>query len=39
MSLLEKIIFVSDATEPNRTYDDAERLNALAVFRSGSGLL
>ena len=30
MSLLEKIIFVSDATEPNRTYDDAERLNALA---------
>ena len=25
-----KIIFVSDATEPNRTYDDAERLNALA---------
>lgn len=30
MSLLEKIIFVSDATEPNRTYDDAERLNDLA---------
>ena len=30
MSLLEKSIFVSDATEPNRTYDDAERLNALA---------
>ncbi len=30
MSLLEKIIFAADATEPNRTYDDAERLNALA---------
>lgn len=30
MSLLEKIIFVADATEPNRTYEEAETLNALA---------
>jgi ribosome silencing factor RsfS/YbeB/iojap len=30
MSLLEKIIYVADATEPNRTYKDAKRLNALA---------
>lgn len=30
MSLLEKIIFVADATEPNRTYESAERLNAQA---------
>lgn len=30
MSLLEKIIFVSDATEPNRTYEEAEALNELA---------
>lgn len=30
MSLLEKIIYVADATEPNRTYKDAARLNALA---------
>ena len=30
MSLLEKIIFVADATEPNRTYEEAEELNKLA---------
>lgn len=30
MSLLEKIIYVADATEPNRTYKDAKRLNRLA---------
>ena len=30
MSLLEKIIFVADATEPNRTYEDAKRLYVLA---------
>ncbi len=30
MSLLEKIIYIADATEPNRTYSDAKRLNALA---------
>ncbi|MGP1442081.1 MAG: bis(5'-nucleosyl)-tetraphosphatase (symmetrical) YqeK [Anaerovoracaceae bacterium] len=30
MSTLEKIIYVADATEPNRTYPDAKRLNALA---------
>ena len=30
MSLLEKIIFVADATEPNRTYEEAEDLNKLA---------
>ncbi len=30
MSLLEKIIFAADATEPNRTYEEAETLNALA---------
>ena len=30
MTLLEKIIYVADATEPNRTYEDAPRLNALA---------
>ena len=30
MSMLEKIIYVADATEPNRTYEDAKRLNALA---------
>ena len=32
MSLLEKIIYVSDATEPNRTYADAKRLNHLAFW-------
>ena len=32
MSLLEKIIYVSDATEPNRTYADAKRLNQLAFW-------
>lgn len=30
MSLLEMIVYVADATEPNRTYKDAARLNALA---------
>lgn len=30
MSLLEKIIFVADAVEPNRTYPEAEELNRLA---------
>ena len=30
MSLLEKIIYIADATEPNREYSDAKRLNALA---------
>lgn len=30
MSLLEKIIYVSDAVEPNRTYPEAEELNRLA---------
>ena len=32
MSLLEKIIYVADATEPNRTYEDAKRLNTLAHY-------
>lgn len=32
MSLLEKIVYVADATEPNRTYPDAKRLNALAFM-------
>ncbi|MDD7408938.1 MAG: bis(5'-nucleosyl)-tetraphosphatase (symmetrical) YqeK [Anaerovoracaceae bacterium] len=30
MSLLEKIIFVADAVEPNRTYPEAKTLNKLA---------
>ena len=32
MSLLEKIIFTADATEPNRTYEEADRLNSLAFY-------
>lgn len=32
MSLLEKILYVADATEPNRTYEDAGRLNMMAYF-------
>lgn len=30
MSLIEKIVFVADAVEPNRTYPEAEELNRLA---------
>lgn len=30
MSLLEKIVYVADAVEPNRTYPEAEELNRLA---------
>lgn len=31
MSKLDKIIYISDAIEPNREYDDADRLRKLAM--------